>query len=332
MSPLGRRDVRTTARFSAQYANLRMGDLTDFADLDGLRIAGTASGRLNLQWPLGRFAQRRIDGDLHVMPPDDIELMTRRVPVELIEAGRLPRGPAAELGPRIPLALGADVSFSSSGTGLMLGPTTVRTPRTYVELEGNMTTSGRDVRLPFFVASADWQESYRSSRCDDDRFRRRERRCRTSTATARSKGSCWTTSRSRASKGPLPASTCAPSTSTGAPRAAAPSSRTATPTSGDDRSPAGVDDRRGRPFLTGISAQGRRRGSQRARGRLKTEAVHRFEARVLTLFNIQWTGCCRASSTSSATPHALSDTARWQVDEATRMGETFQTATAFGGD
>jgi hypothetical protein len=161
MAPLGVQGVRPTARFSADYDRLSLGVLTDFAHLEGLRLAGDASGRFNLRWPLGRFSARAFDGTVHVTPPPGVTLMTRRVPVELIAQGRLPRGPGVALTSLIPLAVGADLSFSSIGTSLTFGPSTLMTERTYMEIEGATTMRGEDARLPFFVASADWQESDR---------------------------------------------------------------------------------------------------------------------------------------------------------------------------
>jgi hypothetical protein len=160
MAPLGR-GVPPTATFAAQYGGINVHEVSDFVKLDGLRLAGTADGRINLTWPLGRFAQRRFAGNLRVSPPAGVELMTRQVPVELIELGRLPRGPAAPLAPMIPLALGADLTFSSTPGRLVFGPSRVMTPRSYVEIEGATTMDGRESELPFFLASADWQESYR---------------------------------------------------------------------------------------------------------------------------------------------------------------------------
>jgi hypothetical protein len=161
MAPLGVSRVKPTSRFGATYAGLSLRQLSDFAELDGLRLAGDASGRFNLQWPNGRFSERVFDGEVHVTPPSGVTLMTRRVPAELIDRGRLPRGPGSALGPLIPLPVGADIAFASKGTSLTFGPSRVATERTYVEIEGATTMRGDEARLPFFVASADWQESDR---------------------------------------------------------------------------------------------------------------------------------------------------------------------------
>jgi translocation and assembly module TamB len=115
-----------------------------------------------LTWPLGQFAAgRHVEGTLHVDPPPGVSLMTRAVPVELIEQGRLPRGPAARLERLIPLPFGGDVTFDAGPKTIRLQPGRVMTQRTYVEFQGETTTGGGGTRIPFFVSSADWQESYR---------------------------------------------------------------------------------------------------------------------------------------------------------------------------
>ena len=161
MAPLGVRGVRPTARFDTRYDGMSLRQLTAFFDLEGLRLDGGASGRLNLTWPLGRFAERRYAGDLRVAPPPGVTLMTRDVPVALIEAGRLPRGPATRLEPLIPLPIGADVAFEITPEAIRIGPSHVATQRSYVEFSGETSPTGDASKIPFFASSADWQESYR---------------------------------------------------------------------------------------------------------------------------------------------------------------------------
>ena len=161
MAPLGVRGVRTDARFDTRYDDMSLRRLSEFFDLEGLRLDGAASGRLNLTWPLGRFAERRMAGDVRVAPPSGVTLMTRNVPVELIEQGRLPRGPAVRLEPLIPLPIGGEVAFEVTPTAIRIGPSHVATQRTYVEFSGDTSASGESSSIPFFASSADWQESYR---------------------------------------------------------------------------------------------------------------------------------------------------------------------------
>ncbi len=161
MAPLGVRGVRPDARLEATYQDVSLKRVTDFFELDGLRLAGGAAGRVDLRWPLGRFAERTIDGDVRVSPPAGVTLMTRRVPVELIEQGRLPRAPATRLEPGIPVPIGGQVTFRIDPDSITLGDGRVATQRSYVEFEGQTTPGGGQSRIPFYASSADWQESYR---------------------------------------------------------------------------------------------------------------------------------------------------------------------------
>jgi autotransporter translocation and assembly factor TamB len=160
MAPLGR-GVRPTARFNTRYQDMSLRRLTEFFQLDGMRLDGAASGRTNFTWPLGRFAERRIEGDLRVAPPSGVTLMTRQVPVDLIEQGRLPRGPATRLEPLIPLPIGGAVTYDITPRTIRIGSSHVATQRSYVEFSGETTPGGEGSTIPFFASSADWQESYK---------------------------------------------------------------------------------------------------------------------------------------------------------------------------
>ena len=162
MTPLGVRGVRPTARLDATLANLSLLRVSEYLELEGLRLNGGLSGGLNLEWPLGRFASgRQLKGDLHIEPPPGVSVMTETLPVDLIEAGRLPRAPAAPLAPLIPLPIGGDLRFELGPDSVRLAPSSIATQRTFVRLEGETKTSGEEARIPFSVSSADWRESYR---------------------------------------------------------------------------------------------------------------------------------------------------------------------------
>ncbi len=163
MAPLGRAGMPATATFDAAYTNVDLTTFTNFLELQGIRLAGRATGRNLLEWPLGRYAEHRGNGELHVDPPAGVELMTRRMPIERIEAEER-RG--KEWGPfdntlfNAPVPVAADIPYSYGRDAMELGPSRVATPATYVEFEGH-TAYGDASRMPFHVSSADWQESDR---------------------------------------------------------------------------------------------------------------------------------------------------------------------------
>ena len=66
IAPLGEDDVRATGRFDASYSGVDLSQLTDFFGLAGLRMAGRASGRNLLEWPMGRFSEHRGGGEIAV--------------------------------------------------------------------------------------------------------------------------------------------------------------------------------------------------------------------------------------------------------------------------
>jgi hypothetical protein len=162
MSPLGIRGVPAIARFDARLGDVSLRQITDLLELDGMRLSGGVSGDVNLTWPLGRFsAERRMKGALRVEPPPGVTLMTERVPVELIDAGKFPPGPTEAPGPLVPTPIGGDLTFDIGPQLVQFAPSTVATERTFVRFEGSTTAGGENATLPFAASSADWQESYR---------------------------------------------------------------------------------------------------------------------------------------------------------------------------
>jgi hypothetical protein len=59
IQPLGSKEP-ATARFETSFDNADLASFADFQNLPGLRFAGSATGEnVSLEWPLGRFAERR---------------------------------------------------------------------------------------------------------------------------------------------------------------------------------------------------------------------------------------------------------------------------------
>jgi hypothetical protein len=84
---------RWRARWDTRYENLDLSQFTDFLQTEGLRLAGTATGRNLLEWPLGRFAERSGEGKLRVDAPPGVHI--RRAapwPVQSSASARIPPG------------------------------------------------------------------------------------------------------------------------------------------------------------------------------------------------------------------------------------------------
>jgi hypothetical protein len=162
-APLGQPDVRPIATFDAQYENVNVAEYSDFLALEGLRVAGRASGRNRLEWPSGRFSDHRGAGEIRIVPPRGIDLMTREIPIPRVEAvarRELERGPFSNQLPQEYVPIGATLTYSYGPDTIEMGPSRIATRDTYVEFEGR-TAYGDNSRIPFHVSSADWQESDR---------------------------------------------------------------------------------------------------------------------------------------------------------------------------
>lgn len=163
MMPLGKPGVRATATFDAEYQDVDLLAFTNFLELQGMRLAGRATGRNLLEWPLGRFAERRGDGAVSTSAPAGTQLLTRTVPVADIEADDRRGdswGPFSNHLPLAPVPIGGELTYAFGPEWIDIGPSRVLTPHTYVEFEGR-TAYGERSNLPFHVTSSDWQESDR---------------------------------------------------------------------------------------------------------------------------------------------------------------------------
>ena len=69
MKPLGDPQRPGIARLDARYDAVSLPILTSAVNLRGLDLDGRASGRHLLEWPLGRFRDRRGHGEMRVDAP-----------------------------------------------------------------------------------------------------------------------------------------------------------------------------------------------------------------------------------------------------------------------
>jgi len=165
LAPLGRKGVRTNATWDVEYKDVDLARLTDFLETRGLRLAGRASGRNTLEWPLGGWREKHGEGVVFVAAPPGVDTMTRTLPADRLaqvqtaqeEDDDGPFDPRESLG-YLPVA--GHIEYRLDPAAISLGPSQVATPRTYVEFEGR-TAYGQDSNIPFHVTSLDWQESDR---------------------------------------------------------------------------------------------------------------------------------------------------------------------------
>ncbi|MBI4887985.1 MAG: translocation/assembly module TamB domain-containing protein [Acidobacteria bacterium] len=161
LAPLGERGVPAVASFDAAYENVDLAAFTDFLELDGIRLVGRATGRNLLEWPLGRFADHRGDGEIRVDAP--VETLTRFMTAAQIEAaGQRGRawGPFDDRPLGAPVPVDGSVIYAYGPEWVDFGASAIATPESYVEFSGR-TAYGDRSRIEFHVTSADWQESDR---------------------------------------------------------------------------------------------------------------------------------------------------------------------------
>ena len=160
---MGQNGARTQNTFDAYYQDVSLETFSDFLELDGLRLAGRASGHNLLEWPLGLWSEHRGKGEFHATAPSGVSLLTNDLPVAAIEE-RFSRpkafGPFTAHLPEAPVPIGGDITYSFDRNGIDVLPSRIATTDTYVEMEGR-TEYGERSRMPFHVSSADWQESDR---------------------------------------------------------------------------------------------------------------------------------------------------------------------------
>jgi hypothetical protein len=163
MAPLGKRGVRPTMTFDAEYENVNLLTFTNFLETKGLRLTGRASGRNLLEWPSGRFAEHRGTGTISVEPPPGVRILTRQIPVEAIEANAQlgeSWGPFSNHLPLTPMPIGGELTYAFGAEWVDVESSRIATRDTYVEFEGR-TAYGDHSNMPFHVTSSDWQESDR---------------------------------------------------------------------------------------------------------------------------------------------------------------------------
>lgn len=151
------------AIWDVTYRDVQLPQLSDFLETQGMRVAGQASGRNRLEWPIGKWDLLEGGGELTVHPPAGATMMPRDLQPEVVarqaalteEAG--PFNPHAPLG-YVPIA--AHVVYTLDPVWINLAPSWVATSKTYAEFNGR-TAYLKDSRIQFHVTSLDWQESDR---------------------------------------------------------------------------------------------------------------------------------------------------------------------------
>jgi hypothetical protein len=163
MAPLGSSTQKARAVWDAAYQNVDLVQLTDFLRLQGIRLSGRATGRNRLEWPVGRFVEKRGEGRIAVAAPPGMTPMTRELhPAQIARVDPLPPevGPFNAHAPVGHVPVAGDITYALDPEWLSIVNGWAATEKTYVEFTGR-TAWGNQSRIPFHVTSLDWQESDR---------------------------------------------------------------------------------------------------------------------------------------------------------------------------
>jgi len=161
MKPLGVPES-PTQRFDVTFARTDLAPFTDFElPRAGLHFAGAADGHVYLEWPSGKFNQRRGVGQIIVNPPAGVALMTPSlVTANAADADhtRHEWGPFAPQPLPAHYPIGGQMNFQLDPAHWQVENGELRTQKTHVRFDGAADWDARG-RFNFHVVSRDFQEA-----------------------------------------------------------------------------------------------------------------------------------------------------------------------------
>jgi hypothetical protein len=163
LAPFGKKDTPTGAKWDVAYEDVSLGQLTDFMATNGLRLDGRISGKNHLEWQLGKWSEKRGNGEVIATAPPGVVTMTREFQPDVLAAEEALSPEAGPFNPRSPLGyvpIAGRVVYALDPAWITLDQSWVATPKTYVEFHGR-TAYGERSEIPFHVSSLDWLESDR---------------------------------------------------------------------------------------------------------------------------------------------------------------------------
>ena len=163
MLPLDKPEVRAHMEWDVDYTDVDLNALTDFYGFKGLRLAGRASGRNEMQWPQGKWSEHSGKGNLIASAPAGVSLQGPQLQAGAQEAARSRAtlfGPFSNHIPLAPMPIAGDLTYTYDGDAVRFEPSRVFTEDTYIAFEG-ATAYGERSKMPFRVTSRNWQESDR---------------------------------------------------------------------------------------------------------------------------------------------------------------------------
>ena len=158
MAPLGAA-APGQAAFDVRYAGVGLAPLARALEVRGIQPVARASGRNRLEWPIGGFAGFRGEGGVRLNPPAGVQLAGADPGPAAPGAVAARREQPPDLTTRT-FQFGGQVEYRATNAELALERGHLATPSTRIAFQGR-TAWGADTRIPFEVASSNWQESDR---------------------------------------------------------------------------------------------------------------------------------------------------------------------------
>ena len=158
LSTLGTKDP-WQGIFDVRYEDVEVAQLAQLFELTGIDPVSRASGHNRLEWPIEGSGGSRHTGEITLEPPEGVRLASAEVSSDAVMAvaARAERPP--DLTTR-EFSFGGGVGYTIEDGWIELMSGHIGTPSTHVTFDGR-TRSGADSRIPFRVASTNWQESAR---------------------------------------------------------------------------------------------------------------------------------------------------------------------------
>ncbi|MEO7133499.1 MAG: hypothetical protein ABI024_04690, partial [Vicinamibacterales bacterium] len=137
MAPLGNKQQPARAVFDVNYRDVDLNALTEFYKMAGLRLTGRASGRNEMSWPLGRYAERQGSGATTFTSVAGLQgpLVPADAAAEARERYK-EQGPFSNHIPLTPVAVAGDVTYAFDPEAIRFEPSRIVTEDTYIAFEG----------------------------------------------------------------------------------------------------------------------------------------------------------------------------------------------------
>ena len=158
LSTLGTKDP-WQGIFDVSIEDAEVAQLARFFEVTGIDPVSRAAWHHRFEWPREGSGGSRHTGEIQLEPPEGVRLASAEVPPIAAAAVAARAGRPPDLTTRV-FPFGGEVAYTIEDGWIELTSGRIVTPSTHVTFAGR-TRFGSESRIPFRVASTDWQESDR---------------------------------------------------------------------------------------------------------------------------------------------------------------------------